>query len=92
MSQCNLPYLYQLFECEALLYNCLCFKGDGISYETLTEILENMKKHKWSADNIAFGSGGKVYTGLEKFLVTCHNLENSLEMKHDDMVLWKTSP
>jgi len=33
-------------------------QGDGISYETLTDILENMKKHKWSADNIAFGSGG----------------------------------
>ena len=33
-------------------------QGDGISYETLTHILENMKKHKWSADNIAFGSGG----------------------------------
>ena len=33
-------------------------QGDGISYETLTEILESMKRHKWSADNIAFGSGG----------------------------------
>ena len=36
------------------------FQGDGISYETLSEILENMKKHKWSADNIAFGSGGNL--------------------------------
>ena len=36
------------------------FQGDGISYETLSDILENMKKHKWSADNIAFGSGGNL--------------------------------
>jgi len=63
------------------------FQGDGISYETLSEILENMKKHKWSADNIAFGSGGKFIviaqlyhgcTGLKKVLMTCHILVNSL--------------
>lgn len=49
-----------------------------------------MKKHKWSADNIAFGSGGKlllpncvmVCTGLKKVLITCHILGNSVKMKH----------
>ena len=34
-------------------------QGDGISYESLGDIMENMKKNKWSVDNIAFGSGGK---------------------------------
>lgn len=33
-------------------------QGDGISYETLREILENMKKNGWSVDNLAFGCGG----------------------------------
>jgi nicotinamide phosphoribosyltransferase len=35
-------------------------QGDGISYETLGGILEAMKEDKWSADNIAFGSGGEI--------------------------------
>lgn len=43
------------------------FQGDGISYETLSEILENMKRHKWSADNIAFGSGGKLIVIAQLF-------------------------
>ena len=33
-------------------------QGDGISYESLKDILENMKKNGWSADNLTFGSGG----------------------------------
>ena len=33
-------------------------QGDGISYESLTEILEHMKSNQWSAENLTFGSGG----------------------------------
>ena len=33
-------------------------QGDGISYESLGDIMENMKKNNWSVDNLAFGSGG----------------------------------
>ena len=33
-------------------------QGDGVSYESLKDILENMKKNGWSADNLTFGSGG----------------------------------
>ena len=36
-------------------------QGDGISYETLPMILEKMKENDWSAENIAFGSGGKYF-------------------------------
>lgn len=46
-------------------------QGDGISYETLSEILENMKKHKWSADNIAFGSGGALLQKLDRDTQKC---------------------
>ena len=49
------------------------FQGDGISYETLSEILENMKRHKWSADNIAFGSGGKLIVIAQ----LCHGFHRS---------------
>ncbi|XP_048587754.1 nicotinamide phosphoribosyltransferase [Nematostella vectensis] len=50
-------------------------QGDGISYETLGTILENMKRNKWSADNIAFGSGGallqKMDRDTQKFAYKC---------------------
>lgn len=39
-------------------------QGDGISYETLGEILENMVKNNWAADNLAFGSGGALLQKL----------------------------
>ena len=42
-------------------------QGDGISLESLKEILDNMTKHGWAADNLAFGSGGAL---LQKLCVT----------------------
>lgn len=46
-------------------------QGDGISYESLGEILENMKKNKWSADNVAFGSGGALLQRLDRDTQKC---------------------
>ncbi|XP_002741603.1 nicotinamide phosphoribosyltransferase-like [Saccoglossus kowalevskii] len=46
-------------------------QGDGISYETLGSILERMKKAKWSADNIAFGSGGALLQRLDRDTQKC---------------------
>ncbi|XP_052781059.1 nicotinamide phosphoribosyltransferase-like [Mya arenaria] len=46
-------------------------QGDGISYETLGDILENMKKHEWSADNLAFGSGGALLQRLDRDTQKC---------------------
>ncbi|XP_078596651.1 nicotinamide phosphoribosyltransferase-like [Branchiostoma floridae x Branchiostoma japonicum] len=46
-------------------------QGDGISYETLTGILERMKKLEWSADNIAFGSGGALLQKLNRDTQKC---------------------
>lgn len=39
-------------------------QGDGINMQSLAAILTEMLKRKWSADNIAFGSGGGL---LQKF-------------------------
>jgi nicotinamide phosphoribosyltransferase len=33
-------------------------QGDGIDYEMIVKILSHLKENGWSADNIAFGSGG----------------------------------
>ncbi len=46
-------------------------QGDGISYETLEAILANMKKHNWSADNLAFGSGGALLQRLDRDTQKC---------------------
>ncbi|KAK3600703.1 hypothetical protein CHS0354_011383 [Potamilus streckersoni] len=46
-------------------------QGDGISYETLDTILTNMKKNGWSADNVAFGSGGALLQRLDRDTQKC---------------------
>ncbi|CAL1534573.1 unnamed protein product [Lymnaea stagnalis] len=46
-------------------------QGDGISYETLGKILENMKKHQWSAELVAFGSGGALLQKLDRDTQKC---------------------
>ncbi|KAL4225832.1 hypothetical protein ACF0H5_013821 [Mactra antiquata] len=46
-------------------------QGDGISYETLGAILENMQKNGWSAENLAFGSGGALLQRLDRDTQKC---------------------
>ncbi|XP_055882778.1 nicotinamide phosphoribosyltransferase-like [Biomphalaria glabrata] len=46
-------------------------QGDGISYETLSEILEFMKENLWSADMLAFGSGGALLQRLDRDTQKC---------------------
>ncbi len=54
-------------------------QGDGIDYAMLDTILKRMKKEGWSADNIAFGSGGgllqKVDRDTQKFAIKCSATE-----------------
>jgi nicotinamide phosphoribosyltransferase len=50
-------------------------QGDGIDYDMIGTILERLKSTGWSADNIAFGSGGgllqKVDRDTQKFAFKC---------------------
>lgn len=46
-------------------------QGDGISYETISAILEAMKKQNWSAENIVFGSGGALLQKLNRDTQKC---------------------
>ena len=46
-------------------------QGDGVSYESLDSILKNMEKHRWSADNLAFGSGGALLQKLNRDTQKC---------------------
>ena len=42
-----------------------------MSYETLTDALEHMKQNKWSADNVAFGSGGALLQKVDSNTQQC---------------------
>jgi nicotinamide phosphoribosyltransferase len=50
-------------------------QGDGIDYAMVGKILEAMKASGWSADNLAFGSGGgllqKLNRDTQKFAFKC---------------------
>lgn len=50
-------------------------QGDGINLEMVETILSVMESNKWSADNIAFGSGGallqKFDRDTQKFAIKC---------------------
>jgi nicotinamide phosphoribosyltransferase len=54
-------------------------QGDGIDRHTLDEILRDMLRDGWSADNIAFGSGGgllqKVNRDTIRFAMKCSAVE-----------------
>ncbi len=54
-------------------------QGDGIDYAMVGLILEAMVRAGWSADNIAFGSGGgllqKMDRDTQKFAIKCSAIE-----------------
>jgi nicotinamide phosphoribosyltransferase len=60
-------------------------QGDGIDFKSVGEILEAMKQAGWSADNVAFGSGGgllqKVNRDTQKFAFKCSAIEVGGEWK-----------
>ncbi len=49
----------------------LCMQGDGISYNSLSAIMEHMKTHQWSVDNLTFGSGGGLLQKLHRDTQKC---------------------
>lgn len=54
-------------------------QGDGIDASMLILVLDTMKRAGWSADNVAFGSGGgllqKVNRDTQKFAFKCSAIE-----------------
>lgn len=46
-------------------------QGDGICYEMLDKILGAMKQESWSANNLAFGSGGALLQKLDRDTQKC---------------------
>ncbi len=61
-------------------------QGDGIDADTCNSILAKMKDEGWSADNIAFGMGGKLLQGsnrdTQRFAFKCSAIQRDGEW-HD---------
>jgi nicotinamide phosphoribosyltransferase len=53
-------------------------QGDGVNIDSIEMILSQMKGYGWSADNIAFGSGGallqKMDRDTQKFAFKCSSI------------------
>lgn len=50
-----------------VLSSCVrVIQGDGIDEHSITDILGEMEKRGWSADNIAFGMGGQLLQGMNR--------------------------
>jgi len=41
-------------------------QGDGVDLEMIVRILEEMRDKRWSADNVAFGSGGALLQKMDR--------------------------
>lgn len=46
-------------------------QGDGINFEMVDKILVHLKENGWSADNIAFGSGGALLQKINRDTQKC---------------------
>ena len=61
-----------------VLNNVRVIQGDGINFDSLRTICENMLAAKWSLDNLAFGMGGGLLQQLDrdtlKFAMKCSSI------------------
>lgn len=61
-----------------VLNNVRVIQGDGINFDSLRAICENMLADKWSLDNLAFGMGGGLLQQLDrdtlKFAMKCSSI------------------
>ena len=64
-----------MWVCVVTLPHPWLLQGDGISYESLKDICEGVKRSGWSLDNLTFGSGGgllqKVHRDTQKCAFKC---------------------
>ncbi|VDK42729.1 unnamed protein product [Anisakis simplex] len=64
-------------------------QGDGVSYETIGKILEAMKVDGWSAENIAFGTGGALLQRLDRDTQKCAFKCSHVIVDGEGVDVWK---
>lgn len=64
--------------CKVLPPQIRVIQGDGIDFNSIKDIIHDMQRDQWSADNIAFGSGGgllqKVNRDTCRFAFKCSSV------------------
>jgi len=67
-----------------VLPNCIrVIQGDGINWQTVSDVLGAMKDDGWAVDNIAFGSGGGLLQQMNRdtyamAMKACHSVVNGI--------------
>lgn len=64
-------------------------QGDGICYESIAEILEELKRHKWSAENVIFGTGGALLQKLNRDTQKCAFKCSHIVVDGEERDIWK---
>lgn len=61
-------------------------QGDGVSYDSIGDILDQLMLKGWSADNIGFGSGGKLLQAFNRddfnFAIKCCEINVNGEIRY----------
>lgn len=58
-------------------------QGDGINYHSIKQILDNMLKNGWSADNVAFGMGGALLQQVNRDTLGYAMKCNAIKLESD---------
>lgn len=64
-------------------------QGDGICYESISEILEKLKEHQWSAENLIFGTGGALLQKLDRDTQKCAFKCSHIVVDGEQRDIWK---
>jgi len=60
-------------------------QGDGVDIEMIEKVLQHLKDHKWSADNIAFGSGGGLLQKMDRDTQKCAFKASSMKIDEQEI-------
>lgn len=64
-------------------------QGDGICYESIAEILQELKKNKWSSENLIFGTGGALLQKLNRDTQKCAFKCSHIIVDGNERDIWK---
>ncbi|VDN55656.1 unnamed protein product [Dracunculus medinensis] len=64
-------------------------QGDGINYETIAKLLSIMKSKGWSAENVAFGTGGSLLQRIDRDTQKCAFKCSHVIIDGADRDVWK---
>lgn len=65
-------------------------QSDSVSYETIGKILDAVTSSKWSADNLAFGTGGALLQKVDRDTQKCAFKCSHIVVSGENRNVWKS--